>query len=98
MTKKSEITVIKAYQDGRVGIRVALKSWGHGASINMQGSTDLSSAEARELAAALIRGADETDGRVAKKAETEERRRKWRDREIASGRMVEMSAAEFFRR
>ena len=52
----------------------------------------------RQLAAELIRLADEVDAKVAKDAETKARRAAWADREVAAGRMQRFSAAQFIRR
>lgn len=84
----TEISAKKSYKEGHVSVRVELKSrgWG-GPSVNIQGTTDLSSAQARELAKALLAEADRADAKVAAKAASEARRKKWRDREVAAGRM-----------
>lgn len=82
-----EISATKSYRDGRVGIRVAIRASGHGPSVSIQASTDIQTADARLLAAALVALADEADAKVAKKAAVEDRRKKWRDREVEAGRM-----------
>lgn len=87
-------TVAKACESGRVRIRTRLRAGGFGSSISVQGAADISTADARAFAADLIRQADEEDARVAKKQATEERRRKWREREIAAGRLRVMSVAD----
>ncbi len=78
----------KSYKDGHVGLRFALKAkdW-YGDSIKIDGGSDISTAEARELARALIEEADRADAKVAAKNASNERRQKWRDREVAAGRM-----------
>lgn len=82
----------KSYRDGNVGLSFSVKASGwHGASIRIDGSTDLSTAEARGLAEALIKEADRADAKVEAKKASDERRQKWREREIAAGRMKVMS-------
>lgn len=99
MAKAAPFTVVKSYQDGRVGLRVALRSsdW-QGPSITMQATATITTTEARELAAALIQQADAEDAKLLKKEAAEARRRKWRDREVAAGRIKVMSTADFFAR
>lgn len=78
----------KSFKDGHVKVRVEIKSDGwRGDSVNVQGSTDLSSSAARDLAQALLAEADRADAKVASKEASEARRRKWRDQEVAAGRM-----------
>lgn len=78
----------KSYRDGHVGLRFSVKASGrHGDSIRIDGGADLSTAEARDLARALIEEADRADAKIAAKKASDDRRKKWRDREIAAGRM-----------
>lgn len=78
----------RSYKDGHVSVRVTLKTSGwKSASIKVEGATDLSSNQARELAKSLIAEADRADAKVAAKAASEARRKKWRDREVAAGRI-----------
>lgn len=81
------ITAKKSFKDGHVRVRVILQSGWHGDHVKLEGTTDLTSAQARELAASLIAEADRADAKVAAKAASDERRKKWRDREVAAGRM-----------
>ena len=68
-------------------MRVALQSGWYGDHIKLEGTTDLTSAEARDLAASLVAEADRADAKVAAKTASDERRKKWRDREVAAGRL-----------
>lgn len=97
-TKKSPVVAKKSYKSGHIGIGFALKcsDW-HGGSIKIEASADITCEQARALAKAIIEQADAADAKVRAKAAAEERRQKWRDREIAAGRMRVMSAGEFFR-
>ena len=82
------ITVKKSYKDGHVSVRVLLKARSYSSDhIKIEGDTDLKSSEARELAAALIDEANKTDAKTKAKAASDERRRKYREREIAAGRL-----------
>lgn len=78
----------KSYRDGHVGLRFSVKASGwHGDSIRIDGGSDLSTAAARDLATALVEEANRADAKVAAQKASEERRHKWREREIAAGRM-----------
>ena len=83
-----EITVKKSYKGGSVSVHVSLKSYGFGGdSVTVKGATALSSAQARDLAASLLAEADRADAKVAAKTAADLRRKRWQDREVASGRM-----------
>jgi hypothetical protein len=94
MSEKATFIPKKSYKDGHVSVGVRLKSrgWhtGH-ASIRLEGSADITSAQARELATALTLCADKADAKVAAKRKHEENRKKWREREVAAGRMIVMN-------
>jgi hypothetical protein len=78
----------KSYRDGHVGLRFSIKASGrHGDTLRIEGGCDLSTEAARELARALIEEAERADAKVATKKASDERRKKWRDREVAAGRM-----------
>lgn len=80
--------VKKSFRDGHVGLRFSVKASGwHGDNIRIDGGADLSTIDARSLAAALISEADRADAKVATKKASTERRQKWREREIAAGRL-----------
>lgn len=93
----STVTAKKSFRDGHVSLTVKLHARGYGNdNVKMDGSTELTTEEARLLAKSLTELADQADARAVGKAEAKERRRKWRDREVASGRMKIFSANEFF--
>ncbi|WP_088255182.1 hypothetical protein [Fimbriiglobus ruber] len=82
------VTAKKSYKEGHVALGISLKCRGWNSdSARIEGGADITSAQARELAVALVQWADKADAKVAAKAESEERRHKWREREIAAGRM-----------
>lgn len=93
------IVAKKSYKEGHVSVRIDLKSQGwQSASVNVQATTDLSSVQARELAKSLLAEADRTDAKVAAKAASEGRRKKWRDREVAAGRLKIVKLDSLFAR
>jgi hypothetical protein len=77
----------KSYRDGCVAVRFSVR----GGNVRIDGGSDLSTADARKLAAAIIAEADRADAKVAARKASEERRQKWRDKEIAAGRMKVIS-------
>lgn len=71
------------------------KSWSYGNGIRIEASAQITTAQARELAAALIEYADREDAKVAADKAREDRRKAWRDREVAAGRMKVFTMKEF---
>jgi len=89
----SPVTAIKSYRDGMVAIRAQLKCGGWNSdTATIAAGTDLTTEQARALAAVLIELADRADAKVAAEAASKERRKKYCDREIAAGRMVVFGA------
>lgn len=86
--KAQKLSVKKSYKDGCIALRFSVKG---GYSLKVEGSADLATAEARDLANAMIEECDRVDARIAAKNAAEERRQKWREREIAAGRLNVMS-------
>jgi hypothetical protein len=85
---KQPIEAHKSYHDGQVSIQVHLKCSGYGNSAaRIDGSTELTVEQARSLAVALTTLADAAEAKVAAKAAAAARRKAWRDREVAAGRM-----------
>lgn len=89
-----KFTVKKSYRGGHVGLRFSVKA----NYIKIEGGSDLSTEQARDLARILVDESDRADARVAAKKASEDRRQKWRDREIAAGRIKIMGTGEFFQR
>jgi hypothetical protein len=84
----SPVTAKKSHKDGHIALAVRLKCRGWNSDhAKIEDGTDITAAQARELASSLIEQADKADAKVAAKAAHEERRRKWREREIAAGRI-----------
>jgi len=90
------MTVKKSYTDGHIAVGLVLKTQGwHSDSISVTATTDLTIQQAREFAASLLAKADAQEARVKAKQQAKERRGRWREREIAAGRMVVMDASAF---
>lgn len=85
----SPVTAVRSYHKGcvAVGIRLKCSGWNTD-SATIKASTDLTIEQARELAQSLIQLADLAEAKIAAEAASVARRKKWRDREIAAGRMV----------
>ena len=82
----SPVIAKKSYKDGHVALAVRLNCRGWNSDdAKIEGGTDITAAQARELASSLIEQADKADAKVVAKAAHEERRRKWRERKIAAG-------------
>lgn len=87
------ISAKRSYKEGCVSVRFSLKG---GYNLKAEGATDLTTVQARELAKALLAEADRADAKVAAKEASGARRKKWRDREIAAGRLKVISVGSFF--
>lgn len=93
--RKSPFAVKRGYGDRRLNLAGALSPYDNGFGVKVAFSVSISTAEARELAAALVAQADVADADADKKEAAKARREKWREREIAAGRMVSISLADF---
>ena len=94
----STFTVKKSYRESCIKIAGTFKAGGYREpSISTQIDCYISTTEARDLATALIAEADRADEKAKKKADEAARRKAWRDREKAAGRMVEISWADAMR-
>ena len=98
MTDQPEITVQKSFSDGKIGVKIKLKSGGWRPSIRIEASTELTTLQARVFAAALITAADLEDTKIAKKQAEKDRKRAYQDREIAAGRTRVLSIEDVFGR
>lgn len=88
--KQPAISVTKSYTAGHVSLLVNLKCGGYKDTATIKGRTSVSTETARAIAKDLIDCADKEDAKVAVKLASEERRKQWRDREIAAGRLIVM--------
>ena len=86
---RAPVTVAKSSRSGHVGLTLSLRCGGWSSdSARIDASTKLTLEQARTLARELLAQADREDAKAAAKAASEERRRRWREREIAAGRMI----------
>ena len=82
------ITAKRSFRDGCVSITFDGEAYGHGgAHIRAKAQADVTVQQARALAASLIDLADRAHKRAADLAARAARRRKWREREAAAGRL-----------
>lgn len=85
---KMPIHAARSYRERSVAVRFRLKTRGFdGNSVSIDGSIELTSQQARGLALALTDFANASDARGDAKDTAEQRRKAWRDREVAAGRM-----------
>lgn len=89
MARKTVVKVSKSFKDGHVALRVeaGAHSWGGGETVSASVSVDLDLATAKALQIAMGEAIEKEAAKVAAKQAYETRRKKWRDREIAAGRM-----------
>ena len=88
MTEKPcPIRAMKSNYPANVSVSVKLNTGWDGDHVRLDGSTNLTTDQARALGQSLIALADAADAKAAAHAAVEARRRAWRDREIAAGRM-----------
>lgn len=87
MAKKPKVSVSKSYAAGHVSVRVDHREHSMRGAISSTISVDIDLHTARELAVAIQMAVDKEADKVAAEAAHEERRKKYRDREIAAGRM-----------
>jgi len=97
MSDKPAVFARRSASPERISLRFQFSMWGGGKSVRMNCGIDLTADEARALASSLNELAADAKAKTAAKEAAEERRRKWREREVAAGRMKIMSAQEFFR-
>jgi len=86
----------RSYKAGCVNVRINLRS--HHDSTKIEATATLTTEQARALASSLIGLADMEDAKVKAKSAAEARRKAWRDREIAAGRLKVMYWDEVLRR
>src|SRR4051812_24317350 len=90
--------VQKSYHDGHVKLRVEASASRRGQDVSATAAVDLDLEAARNLAANLLLAVEKEDAKIKAKGEREARRKAWRDREVAAGRMKIVPASEFFGR
>lgn len=87
------VKVSKSYRDGCVKLRVSAKASGvyGGPSITSSVDLDLKAEDARAFCQELLAEVEKAEAKVAAKNAAEDRRKKWREREIAAGRLKVIS-------
>lgn len=83
----------KSFKEGCVAVAITLKAigWGND-SARISASTELTTVQARALAQQLIALAEAAEARIERKEAKKASRKKWREREIAAGRMIVMES------
>ena len=94
--KAPPIAAKRSHKAGHVALSVQLKCSGWGSDrAKIDASTEVTTEQARALAEALVRLADQADAKEAAKGAAEDRSRQWRDREVSAGRMRIMGVGDF---
>lgn len=79
--------VQKSYQDGHVKLRVDASASRRGHDVTVSAAVDLDLEAARWLAATLMVAVEKEEAKIKAHHDREARRKAWRDREVAAGRM-----------
>ena len=96
---KQKLTMKRSYRDGMIGVGVFSKANEYGSdTIRIDATLDVDISDARAFAAALVAEADRLEDVAAKRAAAKDRRMKWREREIAAGRIRLMSIDQLLSR
>jgi hypothetical protein len=85
---KTIAKVCKSYKDGHVKVRMdaSAHNWFGGNSVSASISVDIDLETARALQTELGAAIEKEAAKMESKRTAEERRKKWRDREVAAGR------------
>lgn len=84
---KQRADVLKSYYEGHVKLRLTASAHNRAEDVAAIVTVDLTLEAATALAVKLQEFIQSESVRVQKKAATEDRRKAWRDREVAAGRM-----------
>lgn len=95
---KQRADVLKSYYEGHVKLRLTANAHNRAEDVAATVTVDLPLEAASALAAKLEVFIQNEGARVQAKADREARRKAWRDREVAAGRMKIIPASEFFGR
>lgn len=79
--------VQKSYQDGHVKLRVEASAHNRHQEASATVAVDLDMEAARNLAANLLLAVEKEEAKIKAKQDREARRKAWRDREVAAGRL-----------
>jgi hypothetical protein len=79
--------VQKSYQDGHIKLRVDASASRRGHDVSVSAAVDLDLEAARWLSASLLVAVEKEEAKIKAHQEREARRKAWRDREVAAGRI-----------
>jgi hypothetical protein len=97
MPSQKERVIVSRGWNRDINLMVKASPCERGESVKVEAKVSVSTEKARQIAAELISLAVEIDAKIAKEKAAEERRQKWREREIAAGRMKSMSFGDLSR-
>lgn len=83
--------VQKSYQDGHIKLRVDASASRRGHAISVSAAVDLDLEAARNLSANLLLAVEKAEAKIKAHQDREARRKAWRDREVAAGRITIIS-------
>lgn len=95
---KSSVKARKSYQDGHIAVLVSGGAHQRGVSLTGTIKVDMTLDAARALQMELAATITKEETKMKAHADREARRKAWRDREVAAGRMKIVPASEFFRK
>jgi len=87
---KPKADVLKSFREGHVKLRLSANSYGGGVDVAATVAVDLTLEAASALAAKLEVFVQNETAKVQARADHEARRKAWREREIAAGRIKVM--------
>lgn len=87
VVKKSKVRVTKSYSEGRIRLTVEARAHNIGESVASSISVDIDLDAAQALHHELLLQITKADDKAKAKRQSDERRKKCREREIAAGRM-----------
>lgn len=87
MAKVPMARVMKSYQDGHIKLRVDASASRRGHDVSASAAVDLDIETAIKLHAELWLAIEKERAKVKAQEDREARRKAWRDREVAAGRM-----------
>jgi hypothetical protein len=95
---KPVVKATKGYREGHISLSVKADAHHFGVSVASTVSVALDIDAARVLQAEIGDAVTKAEAKMKAHADREARRKAWRDREVAAGRMKIIPACEFFRK
>lgn len=98
--KKSQVKAGKSFKDGHVKLRVdaGARGWHGDVEVSASVSVDLDLSTAKQLQIDLATAIEKEAAKMAAHQDRQARRKAWRDREVAAGRMQVVSLTDIFKR